>query len=109
MAIVPLLIKLLLPVAIQEAGKKVAANHQKEIKAVNDATKGAIASKTMWFSLILAVLGLIEQYQSLLSSLIGADKMGLVLTAAGVVTAVLRAVTGQSLSDKGSDDNSFGG
>lgn len=94
----PILVKLLLPILVKEAVEK--AVHIAKEKEMSDMLKGAVASKTMWFSLVLALLGLVEQHQGLLTLLLGADKMGVVLLVVSAVTAALRAVTKDSLKDK---------
>lgn len=57
-------------------------------------------SKTLWFSAILAVLGAMELHSALLRDLVGAEHFGAVMLAISVVTAVLRVVTTQPLSEK---------
>lgn len=96
--LVGLLARILVPVLVKEVVKK-AVTKTKEAD-MGKTLEGAIASKTMWFSAVLAVLGLVEQYQGLLTGLLGADKMGVVLLVVSVVTAALRAVTNSSLKDK---------
>ena len=58
-------------------------------------------SKTLWFSVLLAIGGVLEQSQSLVTSLVGADNAGLVMIGISVIVAVLRVVTTQPLSEKG--------
>ena len=61
---------------------------------------GALKSKTMWFSVALAALGALEMQSALLSGLVGPQNFGAVMVAISVVTAVLRVVTTQALSEK---------
>jgi hypothetical protein len=60
----------------------------------------ALKSKTIWFSMILAVCGVLEQSQGALTGLIGASNTGFLLLIVSMVTAYLRTLTTQSLSDK---------
>lgn len=62
--------------------------------------KGTLKSKTMWFAAALAVLGALEMQQAFLRELVGAENFGAVMLGISVLTAVLRVVTTQSLSDK---------
>lgn len=62
--------------------------------------RGAFKSKTMYFSLALAVLGALEMNASLLRDLIGPENFGAVMIGIGVVSAALRVVTTQALSEK---------
>lgn len=58
-------------------------------------------SKTLWFSVLLAIGGVLEQSQSLVTSLVGADNAGFVMIGISVIVAALRVVTTQPLSAKG--------
>lgn len=60
----------------------------------------AFKSKTIWFSIILAVAGIIEQSQGLVTQLVGPQNSGLIIMAISIVVAVLRVMTTQPLSDK---------
>lgn len=106
MPLIPMLINILLPIAVEEAKKKLTAANvpptviTPEAMAVKDVATGALTSKTMWFSLLLALLGLIEQYQGLFTQYVGADKMGTILVVVGAISAALRTVTNTSLSEK---------
>lgn len=60
-----------------------------------------IKSKTLWFSVLLALLGVIEQSSSLVTQIVGPENSGLVMVVISVIVAVLRVVTTQPLSEKG--------
>ena len=51
------------------------------------------ASKTIWFSTALAVLGAVQQFLPQLVGVISPSVYGYTLLAAGVISAVLRTVT----------------
>lgn len=61
---------------------------------------GAVKSKTIWFAVVLAMLGFVqansEQFQALLSP----DAYGWVMVIVGMIVAGLRVMTSQSLADK---------
>lgn len=58
-------------------------------------------SRTIWFSVLLAFLGVIEQSSSLVTQFVGPENAGLVMIVISVIVAVLRVVTTQPLSEKG--------
>jgi hypothetical protein len=60
----------------------------------------ALKSKTIWFSIILAVCGVLEQSQGALTALIGASNTGFLLLIVSMVMAYLRILTTQPLSEK---------
>jgi hypothetical protein len=60
----------------------------------------ALKSKTIWFSIILAIGGILEQSQGIITQLIGPQNGGLLMMAISMIVAVLRVVTTQPLSDK---------
>lgn len=60
----------------------------------------ALKSKTIWFSIILAIAGIIEQSQGLITQLVGSQNGGLLMMVISMIVAVLRVVTTQPLSDK---------
>lgn len=62
--------------------------------------RGAMHSKTMWFSLALVILGVVYDNFSYVSNLIDPRLYGILLILIGVTVAVLRFVTTQSLDDK---------
>jgi len=108
--IVALAVKLLLPVLVTEAQKKISAAEYR-VKAedvsleeaapvaVAAAAKSLISSKTVIFSVLLAVLGAVEAHTDVLGPLLG-HKWGWVLVAIGGITAVLRTITTTSLVEK---------
>jgi hypothetical protein len=59
-----------------------------------------LKSKTIWFSIILAVGGALEQYSAVITSIVGSQNSGLVMLGISVVVAVLRVITTQPLSEK---------
>jgi hypothetical protein len=61
---------------------------------------GAARSKTMWFSLLLVIFGVVEVNLSLFQALIPPQYWGIVVTVIGVITAVLRWITTTSIDDK---------
>lgn len=63
-------------------------------------TRGAMHSKTMWFSLALVVLGVVYDNFSYLEQLINPRLYGISLIFIGVIVAVLRFVTTLPLDDK---------
>lgn len=62
--------------------------------------KGAMHSKTMWFSLALVILGVVYDNFSYIENLINPRLYGVLLISIGVVVAVLRFVTTMPLEDK---------
>lgn len=62
--------------------------------------KGAMKSKTIQFSLALAVLGVLETQYRLLETFIPEEYRGLVFIGIGMATAILRVVTTEALSEK---------
>jgi len=63
-------------------------------------TRGAMHSKTMWFSLALVILGVVYDNFSYIESLIPPRLYGVLLICIGIVVAVLRFVTTMPLEDK---------
>lgn len=59
-----------------------------------------LKSKTILFSVLLAIGGILEQSQSLVTQLVGPQNTGLVMLAISSVVAILRAVTTQPLNEK---------
>lgn len=62
--------------------------------------KGALKSKTMQFSMALAVLGVLETQYRMVENFVPEEYRGLVFVGIGVITAVLRVVTTEALSEK---------
>jgi hypothetical protein len=62
--------------------------------------KQLIRSKTIWFSLVLSVFGVIEANFSLFETAIGAKWYPTLFTIVGVTTAVLRLLTTTSIGEK---------
>lgn len=63
-------------------------------------SRGAMHSKTMWFSLALVILGVVYDNFSYLEQLINPRLYGIFLIFIGIVVAVLRFVTTMPLEDK---------
>jgi len=57
-------------------------------------------SKTMWFALLLVVLGFVADNFSYVQNIIDPEYYGVSYIAIGVVVAVLRFVTTKPLEDK---------
>jgi len=62
--------------------------------------RGAMHSKTMWFSLALVILGVVYDNFSYIQHLIDPRLYGILLIFIGIVVAVLRFVTTTSLDDR---------
>ena len=63
-------------------------------------TRGAMHSKTMWFSFALVVLGALYDNFSYIEQLISPRLYGILLISIGVAVAVLRFITTQPLDEK---------
>jgi len=63
-------------------------------------TRGAMHSKTMWFSLALVVLGVVYDNFSYVQNIIDPRIYGVLLIIIGIAVAILRFITTQSLEDK---------
>jgi hypothetical protein len=61
---------------------------------------GALKSKTMWFSVVLVVLGALMDSSAYLKDIIPPQYFSLIMIAIGVICAILRMVTTQPLSAK---------
>lgn len=59
-----------------------------------------LRSKTIAFSVLLAVLGVLEQSQGVVTQIVGASNVGAVMVAISVAVAVLRVYTTLPLSEK---------
>lgn len=57
-------------------------------------------SKTIWFAILLAVGGILEQSQSVITQLVGPQNTGLIMLLISIIVAVLRIVTTQPISAK---------
>jgi len=62
--------------------------------------KGAFKSKTIWFSVLLAVFGVLEMQSELVRQVVGPDNFGAVMLFIASITAVLRVVTTKGLDEK---------
>ena len=59
--------------------------------------RGMMHSRTMWFSLLLVILGALYDNFSYIEQLIDPRLYGILLISIGIIVAVLRFVTNQSL------------
>jgi hypothetical protein len=59
-----------------------------------------VKSKTMVFSFLLALFGLIEQNTKLFIEIIGPDNFGLFTVGVSFIVAILRVATNEALSEK---------
>lgn len=62
--------------------------------------KGALKSKTVWWNVLLALLGGLELIGSHLTTLFGAQVAAAVLAVGAMANLALRAITTQPLSEK---------
>jgi hypothetical protein len=62
--------------------------------------KGALKSKTVWFNVLLAVLGGLELMGAHLTTLFGSQVAAAIMLSGAVANLALRAVTTQALSEK---------
>ena len=62
--------------------------------------RGMMHSRTMWFSFALVILGALYDNFSYIEQLIDPRLYGILLVFIGVIVAVLRFVTTQSLDDR---------
>jgi len=67
---------------------------------VSDWIKGALKSKTMFFAMLLAGLGALQEQLPQLQQFMTPQMFGYFSIGTGVVVAVLRIVTTNSLNDK---------
>lgn len=65
-----------------------------------EAIKGASQSKTVWFAAAVMVLGLLDQFTGVITSVVPEEYRGIVVAGIGLATAVLRFVTSKPLKDK---------
>jgi hypothetical protein len=69
---------------------------------MKDAIKGGFKSKTIWFGTAVTILGIVQSTIPTLA--LTPTQTGLVGMAIGIVVVILRAITSDSLSEKGSPD-----
>jgi len=60
-----------------------------------------LRSKTLWFSVLLAACGIVEQSSALVTQIVGPQNTGYVMLGVSVIVAILRSLTTQPLSEKG--------
>ena len=63
--------------------------------------KGALKSKTVWFNVLLAILGSLELMGAHLTTLWGPQVAAAIMLSGAVANLVLRTITTQSLQEKG--------
>ena len=59
-----------------------------------------LKSKTLWFAILIAIGGILEQSQAVVSQLIGPANTGWVMLVISVGVAVLRIITTQPINQK---------
>lgn len=59
-----------------------------------------LKSKTIWFSVLIAVGGILEQSQSVVTQFVGPANTGWVMLVISVGVAVLRIITTQPINQK---------
>lgn len=62
--------------------------------------KGALKSKTVWFNVLLAILGSLELMGAHLTTLWGPQVAAAVMLSGAVANLALRAITTESLQEK---------
>jgi hypothetical protein len=63
-------------------------------------TRGAMHSKTMWFSLALVILGVVYDNFSYVQNIIDPNLYGIFLISIGIIVALLRFMTTLPLDEK---------
>ena len=63
--------------------------------------KGALKSKTVWFNVLLAILGGLELMGAHLTTLWGPQVAAAVMLSGAMANLALRAITTESLQEKG--------
>ena len=63
--------------------------------------KGALKSKTVWFNVLLAILGGLELMGAHLTTLWGPQVAAAIMLSGAIANLVLRTITTQSLREKG--------
>jgi hypothetical protein len=59
-----------------------------------------LKSKTLWFAILIAIGGILEQSQAVVSQLVGPANTGWVMLVISVGVAVLRIITTQPINQK---------
>ena len=59
-----------------------------------------LKSKTLWFAILIAVGGILEQSQAVVTQLVGPANTGWVMLVISVGVAVLRIITTQPINQK---------
>lgn len=60
----------------------------------------ALKSKTLWFALLIAVGGILEQSQAVVTQIVGPANTGWVMLVISVGVAILRIITTQPINQK---------
>jgi len=59
-----------------------------------------LKSKTLWFAILIAIGGILEQSQAVVSQIVGPANTGWVMLVISVGVAVLRIITTQPINQK---------
>jgi len=59
-----------------------------------------LKSKTLWFAILIAVGGILEQSQAVVSQIVGPANTGWVMLVISVGVAILRIITTQPINQK---------
>ena len=59
-----------------------------------------LKSKTIWFAILIAIGGVLEQSQAVVSQIVGPANTGLVMLVISVGVAALRVITTQPINQK---------
>lgn len=70
------------------------------IEKMKDMVRGALKSKTMWFSGLITALGALSDNSQYLKALLDDMSFNTVMIAIGVITALLRIYTTKPLDEK---------
>ena len=60
----------------------------------------ALKSKTLWFAILIAIGGILEQSQAVVTQLVGPANTGWVMLVISVGVAILRIITTQPINQK---------
>ena len=59
-----------------------------------------LKSKTLWFAILIAIGGILEQSQAVVSQIVGPANTGWVMLVISVGVAILRIITTQPINQK---------
>jgi len=60
----------------------------------------ALKSKTLWFAILIAIGGILEQSQAVVTQIVGPANTGWVMLVISVGVAILRIITTQPINQK---------